>query len=251
MKIWIVEDEPIATKQLHTYLNRYDPGIEVTAFIESGAELKDHLKSQPLPDLIFSDIQLQDGDVFSALETTPVECPIIFATAYDHYVLQAFETSGIAYLLKPIEYEAVAAALQKYARLGRAFGSATHAQLTSLHVAITGTEYRARLAVRRKSGIFLLKVEDIAYIKVQDEETSAFDGRGRVYPLKETLSALEQDLDPKRFFRLNRSEMVHVDFIERVEPHGKDRLLIRLSGHQVTLTASASKTPALRRWLGM
>ncbi len=249
MRALIAEDEPLAADLLRDYLGRYDPDAEVVAVVESCEELVAWLRAHGEPDLLISDIQLQDGDVFGAFDRIAPACPIIFATAYDSFVLQAFEQSGIAYLLKPFDYEQFRAALDKYRRLGRAFQRLAGDFVAELRAALSRPEYRRRLVVKRRSGLYLLAVEDIAYIRVRDETTSAYDSAGREHPVRETLRQLGSVLDPACFFRLNRSEMVSARYIERLEPYGRDRMLVRLRDLDETLISSAARTPDLRRWL--
>jgi two-component system response regulator LytT len=89
----------------------------------------------------------------------------------------------------------------------------------------------------------------VAYIQIQDEIPFAYDEQGTRYPLNETLSQLEKTLDPLVFFRVNRSEIVNLNFIERLEPYFNDRMAISLKRLNVTLISSIGRTPELRRWI--
>jgi two-component system, LytTR family, response regulator LytT len=89
----------------------------------------------------------------------------------------------------------------------------------------------------------------VAYIQIQDEIRFAYDDQGVRYPLNETLNQLEKALDPLVFFRVNRSEIVNLNFIERLEPYSNDRLAIRLKRLNVTLVSSISRSPELRKWI--
>ena len=105
MKVVIIEDEPPAREKLAKFIRRYDSRIEILAQLESvGATLR-YFDERTIPDLVFADIELLDGNVFEAFENRKISCPVIFTTAYDQFLLQAFEGSGIAYLLKPFDFE--------------------------------------------------------------------------------------------------------------------------------------------------
>jgi two-component SAPR family response regulator len=85
----------------------------VLAKIESVRDGVKYLQNNPEPELIFSDIQLADGLSFEIYKQVAVSCPIIFTTAYDHYAIEAFQTNGIDYLLKPVEEERLLKAIEK------------------------------------------------------------------------------------------------------------------------------------------
>ncbi|SOD80297.1 LytTr DNA-binding domain-containing protein [Spirosoma fluviale] len=98
-------------------------------------------------------------------------------------------------------------------------------------------------------GIHLLTVDDITYLQADEGIVFAFDVRGQKYPLSGNLTELEDQLDPARFFRLNRSEIINIRYIDRLEPYFNDRLAVRMLGHTDPLITSTGRTPDLRRWL--
>ena len=247
MKVAIVEDEVPARAQLRRFLGRYDPAIEVVAELDSVASTAAWLAGEPAVDLLLCDVQLLDGTVFRAFDDGAPGCPIIFTTAHDDYLLQAFEAGGVGYLLKPIEYAALEKVLRRTERIGQSLGRLDPALLETLRQAV-GRPTRRRFVVRRRDGIYLLPSDEIAYVRMQHEIASAFDGAGTEYPLTESLKQLEAVLPPDEFFRLNRNEIVSARFIHRLVPHG-DRLLVQLRGLDAELLSSAARTPALRRWL--
>ena len=124
MKVIIIEDEPPAVEKIRAFLDRYDDSIRVAAQLESVKEIQKWFRANKPPDLIFSDIELLDGNVFEFLETEDVHVPIIFTTAYDQFLLKAFEKNGIAYLLKPFTFENFVAAMLKLEKLKQNFAAA-------------------------------------------------------------------------------------------------------------------------------
>jgi two-component system, LytTR family, response regulator LytT len=249
MKVVVIEDEPLAAEQLCDYARRYDPEVTVQAILTSVKEAVCWFREHAAPDLILSDIELLDGDVFRLFEQVEVPCPIIFTTAYDHFLRQAFDRNGIGYLLKPLEYEKFAAAIRKFEQLQRSFTLLGADLLRDLKAALVRPSYKERFVVKAKGGIHLLETRRVAYIKIQDEIPFAYDDQGVRYPLNETLNQLEKALDPLVFFRVNRSEIVNLNFIERLEPYSNDRLAISLKRLNVTLVSSISRTPELRKWI--
>ena len=114
MKVVIIEDEPPARDKLAKFVRRYDSKSEILAELESIFAAVKFFENNDEPDLVFADIELLDGNVFELFGKVKVNCPIIFTTAYDQFLLQAFEQNGIAYLLKPFDYQKFASAMQSW-----------------------------------------------------------------------------------------------------------------------------------------
>ena len=249
MRVVIIEDEPPASEKLGEFIARYDREIQIVVNLESVEESIVWFAGNPAPDLVFSDIELLDGNVFHLLESSDVACPIIFTTAYDQFWMQAFERNGIAYLLKPFTFEKFVAALKKFEKLKQSLSLAQKDLWREIQASFTAPKYKERFVVKTRGGIRLLETEAIAFVKMQNEIPFAFDASGNKFPLKENLTELEQILDPKMFFRLNRSEIVNLNFIERLEPDFHDRLVICLRNLNIRLVSSTNRTPNLRKWL--
>jgi len=126
MKVLIIEDEIPAAENLKEALLQVQPGIQIIAQLTSVAESITWLKQHSLPDIIFMDIQLSDGLSFAILETCTVDCPIVFITAYDQYLLKAFDFNSIDYLLKPINMVKLQNTIKKYSALQNHFVNNMH-----------------------------------------------------------------------------------------------------------------------------
>jgi two-component system, LytTR family, response regulator LytT len=257
MTVLLLEDEHVASQHLTDLLARHRPDAHVLTTLRSVHEATDWFAAgYALPDLIFSDIELLDGNVFAFYDAVQVRCPIIFTTAYDQFLLRAFQTNSIAYLLKPFDDQTFTAALSKYDtlrntfRLGEQVGlsAGVLAQLRDAMQPIRQT-YKQRFTVKMRQGIYLLPTNQITYLQADDSLVFAFDATGQRYPLNGTLTEIEQQLDPARFFRINRGELIAIDQIDRLEPYLGDRLAIRLRGVSTPFISSAAKTPELRKWL--
>ncbi|MBX0291191.1 LytTR family DNA-binding domain-containing protein [Hymenobacter sp. HSC-4F20] len=259
MNILILEDEEVAARQTLQFLEQAGLVSSAPPVLRSVKKALVWLQSNPMPELILSDIELLDGNVFSLYEQFRVTCPIIFTTAYDQFLLPAFRGNGIAYLLKPYTYEQFREALHKYHLLRENFVPAVPATpglspevVRELSLALRQTtqpQYKQRFSVRMRNGLYVLQVEDVAYVQADEGVTFAVDVAGNRFPLTGTLTELERQLDPTRFGRLNRSELVNIAFVEKVEPYFNNRLVVKLRGSEVTLTTSAAQTPEFRRWL--
>ena len=250
MNIVIIEDEQLAAEKLIEFVKRYDSNHKVLTVLKSVREALEWFNNNELPDLLFSDIELLDGNVFSFYKQKKITCPIIFTTAYDQFLQKAFEENGIAYLLKPFDYDLFSKALQKYEELKNNFSPFDDIFFHQFKKSFKQERvFKKRFTVKTLRGIFILKVEDIAFIKAEEGLVFAFLADGKRYTLNYSLTELEQMLDPQLFFRPNRGDIINIHFIEKMENYFNDRLSIKIKGFENQIVASASRTPALRKWV--
>jgi two-component system response regulator LytT len=250
MTILLIEDEEPAAAQLRRFVHQYNPAVRIVGECQQVSEAVEFLRTYPAPDLILSDIELLDGNVFALFGQVAVSSPVIFITAYDSFLVQAFAQNGIGYVLKPVQYAEFAAALQKFERLRQSFQGPALAALTTAYAApAPAPRYKQRLVSKSRAGLTLVEVAEVAYIQLRNGIAHAIDGQGRAFQLNETLSQLEALLDPAAFFRLNRAELVRLGAIKRLEPYFNDTLVVHLRSPAVSLTSSSHRTPELRKWL--
>lgn len=256
----IIEDEPLARKKLRRLLSQLTDTVNVQAELSSVEEVTGflaQLTDANKPDLIFSDIELTDGNVFSCYQQQMPPCPIIFITAYDQFMLPAFDSFGIAYVLKPYNEAKLMQAWDKFCALKAQRSAANplaelQALLQSLPARQTPTEYPSRIAIRQQQHIYFLELNSLVYLQADGSLVMAFDRDGKRHYLPYTsLSAAEQALDPTLFFRINRSEMVQSHFIDKLERYCKNTLSVYLKPLDVQLKTSQSRTSAFTRWLGI
>ncbi len=250
MKILIIEDEIPAAQQLSDVITASDSKAEILDILDSNQAILNWFKStKELPDLIFSDIELLDGNVFNSLFQLDVKIPIIFTTAYHQFTMKAFESSGIAYLLKPIEAEAINRAISKYRDLTHADKSVDlRLLLDKLNLSVQ-EHYKQRFSVKVGKGIYLLKTEEIACLIMKNGVLHAYKDNGKAYILSMNLQDAYGQLDPSQFHLLNRSQIVNINFIEKVESYFNDRLAVFIAGQSKSMITSATKTSDFRKWL--
>ncbi len=253
MNILIIEDEPLAAKQLQNFIIDINPEFNIIPNLNSISQCFEWFKNNNQPDLIFSDIELLDGNVFNFYDKQTINCPIIFTTAYDQFLMQAFEGNGIAYLLKPFTKELVEKAIAKFNNFQVKNNNAISADVLqllqkSLQQEITNP-YKQRFTIKTSKGIFLLPVVDIAFVQADGVLIFAFDFDGKKYPLTGTLIANEQQLNPENFFKINRSDIVSINAIEKIAPHIGDRLAVFIKGQKNFMITSSQKTAAFRKWI--
>jgi len=244
MKVLIIEDERLAAEKLAGYLKRYQPDAEVVAQLSSVAQVLEFFgadqKAQQL-DLIFSDVELTDGQVFTALEQLDLPCPVLFTTAYDQYWMQVFQYQAVDYLLKPFSYPRFAEAMLNFAQLKH--------KLQQPAVA-AAPAYKKRFLLRKGQSLSILPVADILLIRAANGVLLATDKHNSVHILTEAnLGDIETQLDPSEFFRLNRSDILHISSILQVEPYNKESVAVVLSCDKEPAISSKTRTALFRKWL--
>ena len=254
MKILIIEDEALAADQLAFMLQRYRADIEIMAKLDSVSESIAWLKSHAPPDLMFLDIQLSDGLSFEIFEQIRPACPVIFTTAYDEYALQAFKANGIAYILKPIDQEEIMQAFEQYDRLQAAFGTEKAGiNLTGIQEALVRLEkkYKKRFLVNTGLRLLPISVEEIAYFFSEHKNVWLKQLNGKRYGVDFNLEELENLLDPKQFFRINRQYIVSMVGIKEILQYSNQRLRLLLFDvpPQEIITISREKVPSFKQWL--
>lgn len=248
MRIVIVEDERPSLEKLAAAIRAAAPAALIEAALGGVVETIDWLAKHSAPDLLFLDIQLSDGLSFEILSRARVRCPVVFATAFDEYLMQAFECNGIDYLLKPIREERVAAALEKYRRLQEHFAIDYEPLLRAVGPL---REHRQRLAVRKGVELLPLRIADVAYFFTSGKLVFATTTAGVRHLLDRPLAELEPELDPARFFRANRAYLVSIEAVARCSPFGKGRLLLELRPKpEDEVVVSQERAAAFRVWLG-
>jgi DNA-binding LytR/AlgR family response regulator len=252
IKILIIEDEIPARKKLKRFLDELDTATDVVGEIDTVRKAVDFLTNTKV-DLIISDIELLDGNAFEIYKEIAVTCPIIFTTAYDQFLMDAFETNGIEYLLKPFSRERFQKAWNKFLQF-RNTDSENDTLLMNLTRLMENNlvekSYKKRFTINYHQGIYFLETENIAFFQADEGVVFAIDTSGKKHILTEsTLTKIEAQLNPAEFFRINRSELVGKKYIEKIERYAKNSLAIKMKGSGVSLKTSQSTTSSFREWV--
>ncbi len=237
MRTLIVEDEPLAAERLTVLLQQLRPSAVVAAVTDSISESIQWLNENPSPDLILMDIQLSDGPSFEIFRTIKSQCPIILTTAFDSYAMDAFKLLSVDYLLKPVTKSALKQALDKLDMLS---GKNT----------ILPKTYKSRFLARIGSRSFFMDTADIAYFSADNKIVYLNAHDGTRYIVDYTLESLELVLDPRQFFRLNRSIIVQASAIQHIKPYINSRLKlnVKAGSNLDELIVSRERVPAFREW---
>ncbi len=234
MKILIIEDEPFAQKELKRLLEVAEGKFEILEMLDTVEDSVDWLKKNPPPDLIFLDIQLADGISFDIFRKVDVKSPVIFTTAYDDYAIRAFQLNSIDYLLKPIKLTDLMRAVNKYESIRDQFEKSgndsvniTKNQLESL-LNLSKKEYKSRFVAKVGDQIKYVPVEEIAYFYAEDNVVFLMKKNADRYIIDYSIEEIDSLVDPKNFFRLNRSIVAHITAIDKVYKYLNSRLKVEL-----------------------
>jgi len=224
MRAILIEDEPLARDELRYHV--LNAGVEVVAESDrtEGAET---LVRTHQPDVVFLDIELQDGsglDVAKRLQSIPHAPAIIFVTAYDAHALEAFELNAYDYVLKPYDPHRIRRALDKIGR-----------------PAMRKSPRFERLAVESGDQLKLLSPQDIHYVVAEGGKTKLTTDSGD-YSSNETLTELERKLSEHRFLRVHRSYIVNLEAIEAIEPWFNGAYNIKIGRMDLPVSRTYVKT---------
>jgi DNA-binding LytR/AlgR family response regulator len=247
MKVLIVEDERLAAEKLKRTLKQVDPSIEVLQVLESVEESVNWFASHPNPDLVFMDIQLDDGISFEIFDAVKIEAPIIFTTAYDEYAIRAFKVNSVDYLLKPVGKSALAKALDKFEKLYPE--KQTGLNFSEVFKQLSKT-YKSRFLVKAGSRFQSVPVENIICFFVEERCTFLKTTNGKIYDLDTSLDQIQKQVDPNLFFRINRNFLVNINVINEIISYSTSRLKLKIENFSSDgLIVSRDKVAEFKQWM--
>ncbi|GAB2616796.1 LytR/AlgR family response regulator transcription factor [Belliella aquatica] len=248
MNILIIEDENPAAKRLMQLIKEVLPEAFLYGNLDSIESSIDWLSSNPAPDLIFCDIQLADGLSFSIFENIEVNSPIIFTTAFDQYAIKAFKLNSIDYLLKPIDPKELKHAIEKFQQQTQT-PTLDFNKIKEIIQAENKT-YKSRFLVKIGEKIQSITTSDAAYFYSEERITFLKTYENKKFILDYTLDQLENMLEPKQFFRLNRKYITSFSSISEIHTYSNSRLKIILKDClDNDILVSREKVGAFKDWL--
>ncbi len=218
MKALIIDDERLARKELTSLLDEYKEVniVGEATNADEAVEKIDELK----PDILFLDIQMPGKNGFELLETLDSSPHVIFTTAYDEFAIKAFDVNALDYLLKPIQTERLAEAIQK------------------LHKAISEEKAEEQMGqLGLENQVFVKDGDRCWFVKLSNIRLFESDGNYiKVYfdtfkpMIHKSLNALDEKLDSRHFFRASRKHIVNLSWVETIEPWFNGGLMVKLKG---------------------
>ncbi|MBK7873160.1 MAG: response regulator transcription factor [Saprospiraceae bacterium] len=250
MNILIIEDEQPAAKRLVNLITGFRSQANILGMIDSVENAVKWLRSNPSPDLLFLDIQLADGLSFDIFNQVTVQSPAIFTTAYDQYTLKAFKLNSVDYLLKPIDPEELEQALTKFEQFFRQKVNYDLSAIQQMIQAMAQPQYKERFLVRVGQQMIYILVEEIRYFYSEDGLAYAKTVDNKKHLVDYTLEQLEEALDPKDFFRINRKVITHINAIQKIAPYFNSRLKLEMNPKaDFDLIVSRERVNDFKNWL--
>jgi len=247
MDILIIEDENRAANRLEKLINQIDASFNVVSKIDTVRDSIEFLKQHTV-DLILSDIQLADGISFDIFKNIEIDCPIIFTTAYDQYAVSAFETTGIDYILKPIEKDRLEKAIEKFKALNRSQNIDIEALVNIVNQ--PKRVFKKRFMIKVGEKIKSIPTEEINAFYSLQKGTYLLTNAGRNYVLDYSLEEIIQLLDPSSFYKINRKIIVSIDGIDEIVAHSNSRLKLVIPHLDLEeVVVAREKVNAFKAWL--
>jgi two-component system LytT family response regulator len=247
----VIDDEPLARKRMVSLLEPFSSEIEILGEAGSGAQAVKMIHEM-LPDVVFLDIQMPDMDAFEVLHSLQGDdMPlVIFTTAYDNFALKAFEENTVDYLLKPVDPERLATAIEKLRRMIPQVDDTTvppgfsWAKLCNL--VDMSALYLQRLQVKVGDRIVFVNIDEVIRFHSEEKYTTVYTVNGQ-YVIDTPLVELEKKLDPRHFTRVHRSHIVAIDYIAECRKGDAGRMVMVLRDKAATqLVVSRSLVKKIR-----
>jgi DNA-binding LytR/AlgR family response regulator len=230
MNILILEDDIYSYYQLCSIITDMLPDSNIIGPMTSVKSCSRFFQDNKEPlHLIITDVNLEDGTAFTALDEAPPEVPVVFTTSHEEYALRAFDYNSLAYLIKPIDEARLKKALRK----------------------ALGMEYRERFIVNTFKGEKVVSVDDIRYFVSENKLTYIVLNNGTSFNVDLTLTAIDAQLNPKRFMRVNRKYIVPVNMVDILERdiNGKERLKLKPGKKNPEIIISRDNKQNVHNWI--
>lgn len=248
MQVLIIEDEMRAANQLQKLLRQSEFDHQLMGVLDTVEESVQWFRTNTKPDLVFMDIQLADGLSFEIFQQIELRCPIIFTTAFDQYAIRAFKVNSIDYLLKPIQLVDLKHALEKFKRSEQPF-TLNEATLKDFLEELQLKESRQGVLVKEGDDYFQLKISELLYAYSEDSVTFGVTESKRVI-IDETLDQLFATLDPTKFFKINRGQVIAKQAIIKISKYFNHRLKLNITQARAhEFIVSRQKVNDFKTWL--
>lgn len=251
MRVIIIEDEILMAKDLSQTLTQINPEIEIISILSSVEEALVFFKTDPKAELIFSDIELEDGLSFEIFKQLKIDIPVVFCTAYDEYALEAFDANGVEYILKPFNNASLKKSLDKFDRLRVSVsdGLLRQYKATAEALATYKQNKSATLMVRFRDKLIPIPFDQIALMHIENDITYVYTIRKQSFVVNHTLEELEKKAG-SGFFRVNRQFLVSRNVVEETSHsmHRKLNIIFNIPFHREVLV-SKEKVTKFILWL--
>lgn len=228
MRVLIVDDEKPARAKLRIHL-KAQAGVDIIGEAQNGLEAVDAIRNL-VPDLVLLDIQMPGMTGFEVIDAIGVEAmpTVVFVTAYDQFALRAFEVEAVDYLLKPFDEDRFKRAFERAARRIEDKARETRKIERMLAGILPSGVFLRRLVVRDREKIFFVSTEEVTHLSGRENYVEVHTARG-AHLIRDTMNHLESRLDPQKFARIHRSEIVNIDSVKELHSwsHGDYEVVLK------------------------
>jgi two-component system LytT family response regulator/two-component system response regulator LytT len=248
----VVDDEQLARDELR-YLLEQLGGVEIVAQAGNGVEALRVIEEYQ-PDLVMLDVQmpgLTGFEVARRVVQAGLDSQLVFVTAYDQYAIDAFEVNAVDYLLKPVEPERLATAVERVRKRLAAEKPRKETDLEPLLQMLADRQARReQLAIKIEDRFLLVQADEVVHASVEDDQirvvTNSLSGTSNY----RTLDELQTRLDPAVFWRVHRSHLVNINKIKEIVPWFSRNFILKMKDAKGTeIPVSRSQTRRLREYL--
>lgn len=217
MRIVIIEDEHLFAEDLADKLLSLDSSIEILTVLKSVRDGLDWFTFNKAPEIVFSDIRLEDGMSFEIFRQVEPGCPVVFVTAYDEYAIQAFKFNSLHYLMKPVSLDDLKEVLSKFEKYSQPSDLSRFLEMMSLSGAYPVRSTSSRIYIQRVDTIVPIETDNISAIRTEDKLVTIYlkDGGSMVSSLN--MKELTSKLDPLLFKKITRQWTVNISAIEKFQ----------------------------------
>ncbi len=244
IKTIIIEDEKPAARKLERLLSLF-PGLELVATLNSVEESLNWFENNEHPDLVFSDIVLGDGLSFDIFEKIPTKSFMIYTTAFDQYTLKAFKLNSIDYLLKPIMEEDLGNAIKKFKSFLPSDSNYNTLEIKSLIK--EDKQKLSRILVKIGYNLKIVQTDEVSCF-FSENKIVYLQTKERNFPTDFTLDELQEVLDEKKFFRVNRQFIISSDFIKNIHTSPYYKVELEFQPEE-EITVSRDRVKEFKEWL--
>jgi DNA-binding LytR/AlgR family response regulator len=249
MNVLITENENPAVEVLVSLLKKIDPDIKVIGITQSVESTINWFQSNLNPDLLFVDIQLDDGLCFELFETIKIDIPVIFTTAYNEYMLSAFKVNSVDYLLKPIEENNLRKAIEKFKSIH--YHASINNEVIKQFLGKLNKGYKNRFLIKIGESYKSIPDKEIACFYILERATFLRTLTDKDYAIDYSLDNLLEIINPDKFFRINRNSIVNINEINEILSYSSSRLKIKLKSAKpiYDLIVSKDKVREFKKWI--
>lgn len=251
MKIVIIEDEKLTAKDLANTIKVVEPDSEIVSILYSVEDALLFFELGTDIDLIFSDIELSDGMCFDIFKKVRIQAPIIFCTAYQQYSLEAFQTLGIDYVLKPFNKVSIEKTLEKYKNLKSKFlKPAANYDLLISKIVARKPDTNKSIIAHQGDKLLPINESEIAFFYIENDSTYAYTFSQKRFLISQRLDKLEEKFDS--FFRANRQYLINRKAVKDVSQYFNRKMTINLTfNYTEKIIVGKLKVTEFIKWLEM